>query len=120
MNKDWKLILKQTQLHLDLLEPFIAFRHSLLQILKCKECTAEHLLESASILRKVFLKTYLNCLIHTFSSLISLTGFQGSRFSLAAAAMHEFKLLFLEDEKDRSSFVFSLGKVHYRIIESRA
>lgn len=56
MNADWKLILKQTQLHLNLLEPFIAFRHGLLQILKCKECTAGHLLESASTLRKVIVE----------------------------------------------------------------
>ncbi|CAA7402290.1 unnamed protein product [Spirodela intermedia] len=87
MNAGWKLILKQTQLHLNLLEPFIAFRHALLQILQCKECTAGHLLESASTLRK------------------------GSRFSLAAAAMHEFKLLFAEDEKEPSSYIFPLGRI---------
>ncbi|XP_078431049.1 serine/Threonine-kinase ATM-like protein isoform X2 [Wolffia australiana] len=87
MKSEWKMVLKQSQLHLDLLEPFIAFRYSLLRILNCKECTAEHLLEAASALRK------------------------GFRFSLASAAVHEFKSLFGEDESVTSSHIFSLGRI---------
>ncbi|CAH2064912.1 unnamed protein product [Thlaspi arvense] len=69
LNKDWSSIITQTQLHMNLLEPFIAFRRVLLQIMGCEECTMQHLLQSASLLRK------------------------GSRFSHAAAALHEFKFL---------------------------
>ncbi|GMQ10316.1 hypothetical protein CsSME_00053368 [Camellia sinensis var. sinensis] len=54
---------------MNLLEPFIAFRRALLQTLRCTDCTVQHLLDSASTLRK------------------------GSRFSQAAAALHEFKFL---------------------------
>lgn len=43
----------------------------MLQILSCKDCTVQHLLESASILRK------------------------GYRFSQAAAALHEFKFIYI-------------------------
>ncbi|CAL5362027.1 unnamed protein product [Camellia sinensis] len=57
------------ELHMNLLEPFIAFRRALLQTLRCTDCTVQHLLDSASTLRK------------------------GSRFSQAAAALHEFKFL---------------------------
>lgn len=53
LNKDWSSIITQTQLHMNLLEPFIAFRRVLLQILGCEECTMQHLLQSASLLRKV-------------------------------------------------------------------
>lgn len=69
LNKDWNCILKRAQLHMNLLEPFIAFRRALLQTLSCTDCTVQHLLDSASTLRK------------------------GSRFSQAAAALHEFKFL---------------------------
>ncbi|CAK9137605.1 unnamed protein product [Ilex paraguariensis] len=69
LNLDWSCILERAQSHMSLLEPFIAFRGVLLQILNCRCCTAEHLLESASTLRK------------------------GSRYSQAAAALHEFKFL---------------------------
>ncbi|XP_017973415.1 PREDICTED: serine/threonine-protein kinase ATM isoform X2 [Theobroma cacao] len=69
LNKDWSSMLKKSQLHMNLLEPFIAFRRVLLQILNCDNCTMQHLLQSASTLRK------------------------GSRFSQAAAALHEFKFL---------------------------
>ncbi|GAV63786.1 PI3_PI4_kinase domain-containing protein/FAT domain-containing protein/FATC domain-containing protein, partial [Cephalotus follicularis] len=69
LNRDWNSILKRTQLHMNLLEPFIAFRRVLLQVLSCKDCTVQHLLQSASTLRK------------------------GSRFSQAASALHELKLL---------------------------
>ncbi|XP_047341337.1 serine/threonine-protein kinase ATM [Impatiens glandulifera] len=69
LNTDWGCILKRAQLHMSLLEPFISFRRVLLQILNCKECTIEHLLKSASTLRK------------------------GSRFSQAAEALHEFKYI---------------------------
>ncbi|KAK9278063.1 hypothetical protein L1049_027621 [Liquidambar formosana] len=68
LNMDWSCILKRTQLHMNLLEPFIAFRRVLLQILSCKDCTVKNLLQAASTLRK------------------------GSRFSQAAAALHELKL----------------------------
>ncbi|PIN15510.1 Non-specific serine/threonine protein kinase [Handroanthus impetiginosus] len=66
---NWNCILKQTDLHMSLLEPFIAFRRVLLQVLNCTDSIVHHLLESASILRK------------------------GSRISQAAAALHEFKFL---------------------------
>ncbi|EOA23378.1 hypothetical protein CARUB_v10016554mg [Capsella rubella] len=69
LNKDWNSIITQTQLHMNLLEPFIAFRRVLLQILGCEECTMQHLLQSASLLRK------------------------GTRYSHAAASLHEFKFL---------------------------
>ncbi|KAL1222123.1 Serine/threonine-protein kinase ATM [Cardamine amara subsp. amara] len=69
LNKDWSSIIMQTQLHMNLLEPFIAFRRVLLQILGCEECTMQHLLQSASLLRK------------------------GTKFSHAAASLHEFKFL---------------------------
>jgi ataxia telangiectasia mutated family protein len=69
LNKDWNSIITQTQLHMTLLEPFIAFRRVLLQILGCEKCTMQHLLQSASLLRK------------------------GTRFSHAAASLHEFKFL---------------------------
>ncbi|KAI3454494.1 hypothetical protein Pfo_011157 [Paulownia fortunei] len=66
---NWNCILKQTNLHMNLLEPFIAFRRVLLRILNSMDSTVHHLWESASILRK------------------------GSRISQAAAALHEFKFL---------------------------
>ncbi|XP_023004525.1 serine/threonine-protein kinase ATM isoform X2 [Cucurbita maxima] len=78
LNSDWSCILKKTQLHMDLLEPFIAFRRVLLQILRCKECMVQHLLQSASTLRK------------------------GSRYSQAAAALHELKSLCLREEEENS------------------
>lgn len=53
LNKDWSSIITQTQLHMNLLEPFMAFRRVLLQILGCEECTMQHSLQSASLLRKV-------------------------------------------------------------------
>uniref|UniRef100_A0A6N2KMJ5 PIK-related kinase FAT domain-containing protein n=1 Tax=Salix viminalis TaxID=40686 RepID=A0A6N2KMJ5_SALVM len=52
LNVDWNSILERSQLHMNLLEPFIAFRRVLLQILRCNECMTEHLLQSASTLRK--------------------------------------------------------------------
>ncbi|KAK1427643.1 hypothetical protein QVD17_16334 [Tagetes erecta] len=86
LNTEWSCILNRAQLHMNLLEPFIAFRKVMLQILSCKECTVQHLLESASILRK------------------------GCRFSQAAAALHEFKFLYMgmggEDSK-----LYWLGRV---------
>ncbi|KAK4479331.1 hypothetical protein RD792_014843 [Penstemon davidsonii] len=69
LHRNWNCILKQAELHMNLLEPFIAFRRVLLQVLNSMDSTAHHLLESASILRK------------------------GSRISQAAAALHEFKFL---------------------------
>nr|XP_029123739.1 serine/threonine-protein kinase ATM isoform X3 [Elaeis guineensis] len=87
LNADWNFILKQAQLHLNLLEPFIAFRRVLLQILDCRDCTAEHLLQSAFTLRK------------------------GSRFSLAAAALHELKLLCRQTEEQTTSHAYFLGRV---------
>ena len=58
LNLDWSFILKRTQLNLNLLEPFIAFRRVLLQILNCKDCTIQHLLQSAATLRKVAIFSY--------------------------------------------------------------
>ncbi|KAM1451845.1 hypothetical protein ACFX2I_038908 [Malus domestica] len=86
LNMDWSSILERTQLHMNLLEPFIAFRRVLLQILSCRECTEQHLLQSTSTLRK------------------------GSRFSQAAAALHEFKLLCVESGEQDSS-LYWLGRL---------
>ncbi|XP_021718930.1 serine/threonine-protein kinase ATM-like isoform X2 [Chenopodium quinoa] len=72
LNAQWKYIVKQTQLHMNLLEPFVAFRKVLLQILGCKDCTVQHLLQSSSVLRK------------------------GTMFSQAAASLHEFKFMCME------------------------
>ncbi|XP_073048585.1 serine/threonine-protein kinase ATM isoform X10 [Primulina eburnea] len=69
LHKIWIRIFKQAELHMNMLEPFIAFRRVLLQVLNSSDSTAHHLLESASILRK------------------------GCRTSQAAAALHEFKYL---------------------------
>ncbi|KAJ4974544.1 hypothetical protein NE237_007718 [Protea cynaroides] len=88
LNTKWSCILKRTQLHMNLLEPFIAFRRVLLQVLGCNEFTVQHLLQSASILRK------------------------GSRFSLAAAALHEFKLLSAGTERQHAtSHICCLGRL---------
>ncbi|XP_072965614.1 serine/threonine-protein kinase ATM isoform X2 [Typha angustifolia] len=87
LNAEWSFILKQSQLHLDLLEPFITFRRVLLQILDCKECTEEHLLQSASTLRK------------------------GTRFSLAAAALYELKELCTQTEQQTTSHTYFLARL---------
>ncbi|PON35174.1 Phosphatidylinositol 3-kinase, Vps34 type, partial [Parasponia andersonii] len=86
LNRDWSSILERAQLHMNLIEPFIAFRRVLLQILGCKDCTIQHLLQSASTLRK------------------------GSRFSQAAAFLHEHKLLTV-DAGERYSTLYWLGKL---------
>ncbi|KAJ8771786.1 hypothetical protein K2173_026963 [Erythroxylum novogranatense] len=75
LNVDWRAILERTELHINLLEPFIAFRRVLLQILGCDDCSIQHLLQSASTLRK------------------------GSRLSQAAAALYEFKFLCAKTKK---------------------
>ncbi|XP_019416969.1 PREDICTED: serine/threonine-protein kinase ATM isoform X2 [Lupinus angustifolius] len=79
LDMDWFSILQRMQLHMNLLEPFIAFRRVLLQILSCKDCMLQHLLQSSSTLRK------------------------GTRFSQAAAALHEFKFLSIETKGPSSS-----------------
>ncbi|KDP31097.1 hypothetical protein JCGZ_11473 [Jatropha curcas] len=86
LNMDWSKILERTQLHMNLLEPFIAFRRVLLQILGCNECSMQHLLQSTSTLRK------------------------GSRFSQAAAALHEFKFLCLGTGEQTTS-LYWLGRL---------
>ncbi|KAM1295462.1 hypothetical protein ACFX2H_015262 [Malus domestica] len=63
LSMEWSSILERTQLHMNLLEPFIAFRRVLLQISSCRDCA---------------------------------TSSAGSRFSQAAAALHEFKWLSVE------------------------
>lgn len=60
LDEEWNNILKQAQLHMSLLEPFIAFRKVLLGILNCKEGMIYHLLLAASTLRKVILMIILN------------------------------------------------------------
>ncbi|XP_057988495.1 serine/threonine-protein kinase ATM isoform X2 [Hevea brasiliensis] len=86
LNKDWDNVLERTQLHMNLLEPFIAFRRVLLQILGCNECSMKHLLQSASTLRK------------------------GSRFSQSAAALHEFKFLCVSTGEQHLS-LYWLGRL---------
>lgn len=86
LKQDWNRTLKQTELNMSLIEPLITFRKVLSQILSCVESTVEHLLDSASTLRK------------------------GSRFSQAAAALHEFKYLCSEaDDKDNN--LYWLGRL---------
>ncbi|CAM8916047.1 unnamed protein product [Rhodiola kirilowii] len=75
----WNNILKQSQLHMSLLEPFIAFRKVLLQILNCKEGMVHHLLQAASTLRK------------------------GSKFSYAAGALQELKFLCSHTREDHTT-----------------
>ncbi|KAI9087642.1 hypothetical protein K1719_030512 [Acacia pycnantha] len=86
LNSDWCSILERMQLHMNLLEPFISFRRVLLQILSCRDYALQHLLQSASTLRK------------------------GCRFSQAAAALHEFKFLGVEANGESSS-VYWLGRL---------
>ncbi|CAN1347706.1 Serine/threonine-protein kinase ATM [Linum perenne] len=86
LSKDWSSTLEQTQLHMNLIEPFIAFRRILLQILGCKESSMQHLLHSASNLRK------------------------GSRFSQAAAALHDLKC-FWDRTGEPSSSIYWLGRL---------
>lgn len=83
LNSDWEWIVKRTELHMNLLEPFIAFRGVLLNILSCKDSMVQHLLQSASTLRK------------------------GSRFSQAAASLHEFKYLVVERREPGSSLYWT-------------
>ncbi|XP_068483746.1 serine/threonine-protein kinase ATM isoform X2 [Phaseolus vulgaris] len=86
LDMEWCSILQRTQLHMNLLEPFIAFRRVLLQILSSRDCVLQHLLQSATTLRK------------------------GCRFSQAASALHEFKLLSIET-KGQSSSLYWLGRL---------
>ncbi|KAI9173943.1 hypothetical protein LWI28_009144 [Acer negundo] len=86
LNMDWNSILGRTQLHMNLLEPFIAFRRVLLQILSCKDSTMQHLLQSASTLRK------------------------GSRFSQTASALHELKFL-CAGSGEQYSTLYWLGRL---------
>ncbi|KAM6570000.1 hypothetical protein CsatB_017985 [Cannabis sativa] len=86
LNRDWSSILEKAHLHMNLIEPFIAFRRVLLQILSCKDSTMEHLLQSASTLRK------------------------GSRFSQATAFLHEHKLLSVES-REQYSTLYWLGRL---------
>ncbi|CAN6483726.1 unnamed protein product [Victoria cruziana] len=86
LNRDWKLTVKQTHLHLNLLERFISFRRVLLQILNCQCTTMEHLLHSASIFRK------------------------GGRYALATAALQEFKVLTAEVEAETQNLC-SIGRI---------
>ncbi|XP_052181201.1 serine/threonine-protein kinase ATM isoform X3 [Diospyros lotus] len=86
LNRDWSCILKRAQLHMNFLEPFIAFRRVLLQILSCRDSTVQHLLDSASTLRK------------------------GSRFSQAAAALHEFKFL-CAGAAERNTELYWVGRL---------
>ncbi|RDY13102.1 Serine/threonine-protein kinase ATM, partial [Mucuna pruriens] len=86
LDMEWCSILQRTQLHMNLLEPFIAFRRVLHQILSSKDCMLQYLLQSATTLRK------------------------GCRFSQAAAALHEFKLLSVET-KGQCTSLYLLGRL---------
>ncbi|PKA53875.1 Serine/threonine-protein kinase ATM [Apostasia shenzhenica] len=87
LNMEWSFILRQAQLQMNILEPFLAFRRVLLQILDCREFLTEHLLQAASTLRK------------------------GSRFSLATAALHELKLLFCQTDQETNCRALVFGKL---------
>ncbi|CAA0826719.1 ataxia-telangiectasia mutated, partial [Striga hermonthica] len=86
LHRNWSCILKQTDLHMNLLEPFIAFRRVLLQVLNSMDSTVHHLREAASVLRK------------------------GSRISQAAAALHEFKSLCSQMGEEYSN-LYWLGRL---------
>ncbi|KAK9684733.1 hypothetical protein RND81_10G228300 [Saponaria officinalis] len=86
LNTQWSCILKQTQLDMNLLEPFVAFRRVLLQILGCKDSLLQHLLQSSSVLRK------------------------GAMFSQAAASLQEFKILCTELGRENTS-LYWLGRL---------
>ncbi|XP_050879903.1 serine/threonine-protein kinase ATM isoform X2 [Lathyrus oleraceus] len=86
LDMDWCSILQRTQLHMNLLEPFIPFRRVLLQTLSCRDNMLQHLLQSATTLRK------------------------GSRFSQAAGALHEFKSLCVGTKEQHSS-LYWLGRI---------
>ncbi|GAB4845683.1 hypothetical protein Ancab_039086 [Ancistrocladus abbreviatus] len=86
LNAEWNCILKQTQLHMNLLELLIAFRRVLLQILGCRDTTMQHLLQSVSVLRK------------------------GSRFSQASSSLHEFKSL-CNGMDDQHKSLYWLGRL---------
>ncbi|KAL6583807.1 hypothetical protein OROMI_003096 [Orobanche minor] len=86
LHRNWSSILKQTDLHMNLLEPFIAFRGVLLRVLNSMDSAVHHLLESSSILRK------------------------GSRISQAAAALHEFKSLCSQMGEEHSN-LYWLGRL---------
>nr|KAJ0220286.1 hypothetical protein LSAT_V11C200098900 [Lactuca sativa] len=64
LNTEWSCILNRAQLHMSLLEPFMAFKGFMFQILSCKDYTVQHLLESASILRKANIMVA-NCLVRS-------------------------------------------------------
>lgn len=110
---EWSSILERTQLHMNLLEPLMAFRRALLQILSFKDCTMQHLLQSASTFRKVSLAFWrlgnynLNLLSYSYFIFN-----QGSRFSQAAAALHEFKFL-CTGPGEQCSTVYWLGRVKF-------
>ncbi|KAG0491470.1 hypothetical protein HPP92_004868 [Vanilla planifolia] len=87
MNIEWNFILRQAQLQMKLLEPVIAFRRVMLQILDCKEFLSEDLLQAASTLRK------------------------GLRYSLATAALHELKFLFCQTDQERKSRTYTFGRL---------
>ncbi|KAL9265361.1 Serine/threonine-protein kinase ATM-like protein [Drosera capensis] len=82
----WNCILRQTRLHMNLLEPVIALRRSLLQILGCKGSIMRHLLQSSSVLRK------------------------GTRLSQAVAYLHEFKLM-CSGSGDQCSSLYWIGRL---------
>ncbi|CAO2819072.1 unnamed protein product [Amaranthus hypochondriacus] len=90
LNTQWNDIVNQTRLHMNLLEPFVAFRKVLLQILGCKDCTMQHLLQSSSILRK------------------------GSKYSQAAASLHQLKIMCMEMGSKNSSLY-----LHGRLEEAK-
>ncbi|KAH9293056.1 hypothetical protein KI387_041739, partial [Taxus chinensis] len=89
LNADWQYISKQMQLHFTLLEPFVTFRRILFQTLDCKGCIPEHhLLEFATLSRK------------------------SGRFSQAATAVHELKLICAKMENQNEiSTVCPLGRI---------
>ncbi|XP_074316262.1 serine/threonine-protein kinase ATM [Silene latifolia] len=72
LDTQWGCILKQTKMDMNLLEPFVAFRKVLVEILGCKDSLLQHLLQSSSVLRK------------------------GAMFSQAAASLQEFKVMCME------------------------
>ncbi|KAG0493501.1 hypothetical protein HPP92_004495 [Vanilla planifolia] len=87
LNIEWNFILRQAQLQMKLLEPVIAFRRVMLQILDCKEFLSEDLLQAASTLRK------------------------GLRYSLATSALHELKFLFCQTDQERKSRTYTFGRL---------
>jgi hypothetical protein len=79
LDKEWNFIMLQTKHNLDLFEPVLAFRRTLLKVLGCEEHLVTHLFQSASALRKVFLLLSIMATVSHCSSYVIMILFSGFR-----------------------------------------